>query len=95
MVNKSDVLILLNLFGVTLIASFLVLSKDFNSPDMIILAFISALILGLLDYMILRGTEKLAKSLQYKIQKTITCPKCYTKVEKKEEMYCPKCGNKI
>lgn len=95
MVNKSNVLILLNLLGVTLIVSFLILSKDFNSPNGIVLAFIIVLILGLLDYMILTGAEKLAKVLQYKIQKTITCPKCYTKVEKKEEAYCPKCGNKI
>lgn len=95
MVDKSNVLILLNLFGVTIIVSLLVLSKDFNSPDVIILALISGLILVFLDYMILTGTKKLVKSLQYKIQKTIRCPKCYTKVEKKAEMYCPKCGNKI
>jgi len=95
MVDKSNMLILLNLFGVTIIVSLLVLSKDFNSPDVIILALISALILVFLDYMILIGTKKLVNCLQYKIHKTIRCPKCYTKVEKKQETNCPKCGNKI
>jgi len=95
MVNKSNILILLNLFGITLIVYLLTLSGDFNSPDGIVLALTSTLVLGILDYMILRGTEKLVKSLQYKIRKTMMCPKCYTKVEKKEGTYCPNCGNKI
>jgi len=93
--NKSEVLLFLNLFGVTLIIGLLVLSRDFHSPEAIVLALISALTLGFLDYMILIGAEKLVKALQYKTQKTFTCPKCYTIVEKKEGAYCPKCGTKI
>jgi len=93
--NKSEVLLFLNLFGVTLIIGLLVLSRDFNSPEAIVLALISALILGFLDYMILSGAEKVVKSIRYKAQKTFTCPKCYTIVEKGEGTSCPKCGNKI
>ncbi len=95
MVNKSGALFFLNLFGVPLIIVLLALSIDFNSPEVIVLALISALILGFLDYMILSGAERVVKSIQYKAQKTFTCPKCYTIVEKGEGTSCPRCGNKI
>lgn len=93
MVNKSNILICLNLLGFTII---LVLLIQINaSTEWLIVIFTIALILFLLDYLILRGADKIVKAIQYRIQKTFTCPKCYTKVEKREHVLWPNCGSKI
>lgn len=75
MVNKSDVLIILNLFGAMLVIICLYLGK--GSTELITLSIMIALIIGLIDYRKLRGgANNLVRSLQYKMQKTLTCPKC-------------------
>ena len=93
MVDKINALYILNILGIVLITTFLLQSR--GSSDWIIISIIAVLILILLNYLILRGAGKLVNSIQYKSKKILICPKCYTKVEKKEGTFCPNCGNKI
>ncbi|MHA2260564.1 MAG: hypothetical protein ACXACO_21560 [Promethearchaeota archaeon] len=93
MVKKFNSLLCLNLLGFTIVIILLI--QTAGSPEWLILIIIIILVIMFIDYLILGGAYKITKSIQYKLQKTFTCPKCYTKIEKRERVFCPNCGNKI